>query len=117
MTTPEQFFFRHAGFSWDPATQTREQGRAACAQRLAQAEAWAHGAGVSFAWENDWECDSSEWSDEGPAYPQWQCIARDVHGTVIGSLGCVDFGPEGDPWSDPYRRVCEAEIALEAMPS
>ena len=36
--TPAEFFFTHAGYSYDPKTETPEQGRAKCAQRLAEAE-------------------------------------------------------------------------------
>jgi hypothetical protein len=108
-----EFFAAHAGFSYDPRTETPEQGKRASAARLADAEARASAAGVSFEWSIDPDTDSSDWSDETPAYAVWQCLARGADGAVIGSLGGVDFGPDGEPWGDPYRRVVEAEIASD----
>ena len=118
MQTPVQFFAEHAGFSHDPQTETPEQGRARGAARLANAEAWARDSGCSFAWEIDPYVDSSdhETEDDGPPHALWMCVMRDAEGAVIGSLGGVDFGRDVEPWGDPYRRVCEAETACEAMP-
>lgn len=112
--SPVSFFYQHAGHSYDPKTETKAQGRWRCARALANAERWASESGVSFAWQVDPDCDSSEFCDEKPAWPLWCCIARDADGKVIGSLGAVDFG-DGEPWGDNYRRVVGAEIALEAM--
>ena len=112
MQTPYQFFRRHAGYSYDPATETPAQGRARCARSLADAEEWARDAGLSFAWEID-DVDSSEWSYDPDPWAQWCCIARDASGAAVASLGCIDFGRGRDPWSDSYRRVVEAELASE----
>ena len=113
-TNAEEFFYEFAGVSYHPATETPEQGRKNGAVALATAEASASRLGYSFHWDLD-ELDSTEWSDESPAWSQWQCLARNLSGEVIGSLGCVDFGRNGDPWSDPYRRVVEAELAIESI--
>jgi hypothetical protein len=40
-------------------------------------------------------------------------LAYDVDGNVINSLGGVDFGLDGTPHASHYRRVVEAEIALD----
>lgn len=59
--------------------------------------------------ERGWAC-YWEW-DEAPADPEFPvgCVLRDDHGRVLGSLwGIEDNAP---PW---YRRVIEAELALDA---
>lgn len=104
MTKTEQFFFDHAGWGYDPLTETSDEGRARCAKRLAAAEQWATDEGMSFEWTPD------EYADE-PG--EWCCVARDAGGVVLASLGGVGF-ESGEPWGDPYRRVVEAELALEA---
>lgn len=113
--SPAEFFYAHAGSSYDPRTETPEQGRARCAERLAQAEREGSDRGFSFEWGID-DIDSSEFEDrEDAPHALWECICRDVEGKLIGSLGGVDFGEGGEPWGDPYRRVVEAEIALAAL--
>jgi hypothetical protein len=116
MNKSETFFYDHAGYSYHPATETPEQGRIYCATQYAKAEAWARDAGLSFAWFQDPEIDSSDFSDEEPAWPLWECLVYNEDGEVIGALGGVDFGRDGSPRGDHYRRVVEAELALEAMP-
>src|SRR5687768_6068777 len=112
MKTAYQFFYEHAGYSELP-DETAEQGHARSAQLLADAEAKARDAGTSFEWMIDPDSDSSEWTDEEPAYAQWVCIARDGDGDVFASLHGIDFGRDGTPWGSPYRRVVEAELACE----
>lgn len=109
-----RFFFTHASFSYFPGKETPTDGRLRCARELAAAERNGRVAGLSFEWHVD-DVDSSEWSDEKPAYVQWACICHDAEGEAVASLGCIDFGRDGEPWSDPYRRVVEAELAAEAL--
>lgn len=113
--TPYQFFLRHAGFSYDPKTETADAGRRRNARDLANAERRASAAGMSFGWSIDPDIDSSEWCDDPPAYDQWVCVCRDAVGDSVASLGGIDFGRDGSPYSDPYRRVVEAELAREAL--
>lgn len=113
--TPAAFFYEWAGYSWDPRTETMEQGRARGASELADAERIAREAGASFAWSIDDTCDSSSWSDDPDPWDQWQLIVYGPDGEVLTSLGCVDFGRDGEPWGDPHRRVFEAESALEVL--
>jgi hypothetical protein len=111
--TDIQFFHDQAGWSYDPAKETREQGRMRGARALAKAEAEAKTAGYSFEWSLDGG-DSSEWTkSRKPATPTWQCLCRDTAGKVCGSLCGIDF-VDKEPWGQPYKRVVEAELALEA---
>ena len=114
--SPVEFFFEHAGYSYDPETQTREEGRRECAELLAAAERWASDAGLSYHWEYD-GMDSSEWDSDPDPWPTWECVARDMDGEPVASLGGIDFGRDGEPWNNPHRRVIEAELASQAMPS
>lgn len=110
---PMRFFMAHAGYSYDPKTQTPMQGRRQCALALAAAEASASERGDSFEWGIDQYTDSSDWSDDPNPWRVWNCSARDCDGKVYASLNSIDFGRDGEPWSSPYRRVVEAELAME----
>jgi hypothetical protein len=115
MTTTEQFFYDNAGFSFDSAKETSEQGHARCAVELAKAERFAQEQGWSFAIEPDADEDDSWMDDESEEYQAewrgkaWSVVLWDETETrVLASLG----GCYGD--SD-YERVVKAELALEAM--
>ena len=114
---PENFFFEQAGYSYDPKRETEKQGRQRGAKALAAAERKGSDAGFSFHWEIDQLCDSSEFSKERPAWQLWACCCRNSQGRVRASLCGIDFGRDGAPWGEPYRRVVEAELALEALAS
>jgi hypothetical protein len=115
------FFFRHAGYSYGNG-QTAEEGRTECSLRLADAEKKARAAGISFQWEIDPDIKSADWIDpkeDGDEYrgpwETWKCIAIDGENNHVASLSGIDFGRNGEPWGDNYRRVVEAELALEAI--
>lgn len=110
-----RFFFKHAGYSYDPKKETKLQGRWRCATALALAERKANNVGLRFEWSVDPDCDSSEFSEEKPAWALWQCLARGQDGKPCASLGGIDFGRRGEPWGQPYKRVVEAELAAEAL--
>jgi len=115
--TAYHFFLAHAGYSYDPKTQTPMQGRIKAAQKLAKAEQWANETGMYFAWEIS-DIDASDFSDEN--YPLWDCFAytyTDGEPVLQQSTGAVDFGAECTPWGDPYARVVCAELALDLMPN
>jgi hypothetical protein len=104
----ERFFHEHAGYSYDPTTETPEQGRRRCAAALAEAEAWGKDVGVVFSWEDDWNVGSHV--DEFDAYdaePETCETALARWGALLASLGCVDDA------DDDYRRVVQAELADE----
>lgn len=104
-----RFFQEHAGYIVGA--------RALCAFNLAKASERAASDGMAFRWEVDQEIDSSDFSDETPAWELWTCVAYmdDERGDAccVASLCGIDFGRDGNPWNDPYRRVVEAELALE----
>lgn len=113
--TPYIFFFTQAGYSYNTAKgETRNQGRIRCAQELVKAEDWAK-LHLSFEWNRD-DTTSAEFSDERPAWGLWLCTARGINGDIVQSLSGIDFGRDGEPWGHPYKRVVEAELALEEMP-
>ena len=120
--TPYNFFLKHAGYSYNPQTETKEQGRRRCAKALAQAERQAHDEGFSFEWSVDPYINSSEWIDDDEdggkncdPWQTWQCLVRDPAGRIVSSLHGIDFGRDGEPWGNPYRRVVEAELALDTL--
>lgn len=119
---PFRFFMANAGYSHNPATETREQGQKRCARLLADAERRARDAGCSYRWEVDPEVRSSDWipdHEDGGKYRDpwitWQCVMYDAQGKAIGSLHGIDFGRNGSPFGSPYKRVVEAELALDSL--
>lgn len=114
MQKEEQFFYAHAGFSYAQG-ESPEGARVMNAHALAQAEQWATRTGYAFKWTTDDEIDSSDFLDEKPAYKLWLCVMEDSTGELVTGIGAVDFGRDGEPWGDNYRRVLEAEMALEIM--
>ena len=114
--TIEQFFYEHAGYSYRPDKETQDEGRLRCAAAYAIAERLACEAGYSFHWSIDQDIDSSDWSDDPDPWQLWECVMRHLNGDVCASLSGIDFGRDGKPWSDPYRRVVEAELASEVFP-
>jgi hypothetical protein len=111
---PRDFFYEHAGYSVKQG-ETREQGRRRCARELERAERDGSDAGLSFEWKVDRDMDSSDWTDETPAWATWNCCCRDANGEIVASLCGIDFGRDGEPWGNPYRRVVEAELASEGL--
>jgi hypothetical protein len=107
-----KFFYDHAGYSYDPNTETRIQGRKRCARNLADAEEQARANNWSFEWQDDWSvCDHVQEFDTYTEQPKTceGCILRDESGKVLASLWCIDDADAN------YRRVVEAELAEEAL--
>lgn len=104
-----RFFLNNAGYSNPP-------GRVACAAALAKAEKKARDLNLSFYWEADNDADLGD-------HEYWCAMAKHgkncshsaegvslmVNGSVLESLwGIIDATAD-------YRRVVEAELALEAL--
>jgi len=114
--TPKQaaflFFLRNAGTSYDPQTQTKRQGQYAGARRLAKAERDARALGYTFDWQQDWSVDHQKeydcYPNGGPETCEF-CLMLSPEGNVVQSLGCIDDATK------EYRRVVEAELALEQL--
>jgi len=113
------FFYKHTGYSYDPKTETADEGRARCAVALATAENIANNHGVWFEWSPD-DCTNRTFTDEGEEYQLWQCAAycHDINDGapphLLASLGGIDLGPDGHART-PYHRVIEAELAAESL--
>ncbi len=114
LTEAQLFFFRWAGWSYAPKTQTKEQGRTEGAIALAAAEALAIELNCRFNWIVDPDCDSSEWSNDTPPWPQYVCVMHNDY-EQLANLSCIDFGRNATPFTCPhYARVVEAELAIGA---
>jgi len=116
MKTAYHFFLEHAGYSWNPATQTRMQGRIECAQRMAAAETAffdvCRVSDVGISWEDD--PDPMDYGRDNPPADRVECAAiwhRDESGRVryLTSLYGIDDADAN------YRRVIRAELALECI--
>lgn len=113
LTELEQFFYDHAGYSYDPKTETKDEGRTRCAKILAVADILAEVRGYTFEWELDPDIDSSDFNDDPEPWSLWQVIAKDRIGNAFGALCGIDFGRDGHPSAAIYSRVVQAEIVSE----
>jgi hypothetical protein len=103
MTKQEQFFYDNAGSSYDPLHETEEQGRERGAKALARAAEQAR----ELDWQYTWEPDVIEPFKDGVECEA--CVLYDANSEILASLHGIDGAtPE-------YRRVVEAELALEAL--
>ena len=100
MDSNQQFFYDHAGYSYDPKTETPDEGRHRCAVALADAEQRWLASGALFIVDPD--------EDNGPDSVGMLIVGPD--GTVLASLWAIEGA------DDNYTRVVRAELALEAFP-
>jgi hypothetical protein len=108
------FFYKHAGFSFDPAKETKRQGRAKCAKELAKAEREARALGYRFEWIDDFSANhEKEFGYSVRTCETCFCYVSDGsdddNWTIAESLSCIDDA------TDEYRRVVEAVLAQEAL--
>jgi hypothetical protein len=127
--TPYHFFLHHAGTSYNPQTETKIESRRRSARQLAAAERWATAAGLIYVWEDDPDCTEDDFQ-----FPEDKTHVRE-YGAVSCRLirPCPEHGADckhahtleslsgiteslDNRQRDAYRRVVEAELALEAMP-
>ena len=114
MAEAQRFFLDNAGWSTPP-------GREACAEALAEAEAWLHRQlahdppRASVEWLDDPEPEPSYELGEGNAW--YGCVVRVGHREA--SLWSIELLPDDwpHPWRDPagYARVVTAELASEIL--
>lgn len=108
LTADEQFFYDNAGWSHHPDKETSENGHRRSARELAEAEAYAR----AKNWNCTWEPDPDPWDGDVPYDgPLWGATLRDDKGNILASLWSIAVEHEGDP----YARVVNAQLALEAM--
>lgn len=125
-TLDAAFFYECAGWSYDPAKETAEEGRRRCSEELARAYAALQeriDAGTArVLWEED-DISAEDARGDIPLDEWLESVER------FGLLGCVvevwDPSP-GKGWThaaslwsivgdDNYHRVVEAELADEAL--
>jgi|SRR5262252_38931 len=107
MTKIEQFFYDNGATSWNPQTETQEQGRERGAKELAAAEQHALEQNWHFDWDADDPCDHEDGvCSREPEYCQLWDAERE---NLLASLSMICDA------DDNYRRVVQAELALEAM--
>jgi hypothetical protein len=112
-----EFFYEHAGWGYDPETETSEQGRERCARELAEAEQWAIEQGMYFEIQDDDDADPYDWDGEGPMgnYALIVTLMVPCKGcggaTAQGSLGGIWMWNSGE--GDEYVRVVQAQLADE----
>jgi hypothetical protein len=116
-----QFFLRHAGYCFDPKTETEIQGRRRCAKALAEAERRGTELGLSIEWEDDRDADTSFldqkdlFDDDDRANARFhRAIVRDADGTVRAVLGGIHENVALDGFRETMR-VVRAELFSEAL--
>lgn len=124
MNANEQFFFEHAGWSYNPKTETADEGRERGAIALAQAEQRFRESSCWFEWVHDDDADASFVNDWEPAdREQWEASEHMAEGCVLYAPPENDHGKPrvlASLWGvfdadASYRRVVEAELASEVM--
>lgn len=110
-----RFFYNHAGWSYNPNTETKSQGRWRSARALTAAEKGAKAKGLKFHWEYDQDgCSGCECG-----YKDCRC----ANGTCQPEV-CIVYSPEDKQLASlsgicgvtsDYGRVIEAELAQEAL--
>ncbi len=111
MNAAEQFFYGNAGWSYDSAIETSDEGRIRCAVALAHAEAtllagpyWIEVKPDPFPWDGDTPYDGPLWS-----VFLWSC-ADTTEPYLVGSLHSVACERY-----DAYIRVVSAELVSEEL--
>lgn len=113
LSPDELFFYDHAGYCYDPKTETPIEGKARMARNLANAESFARMVGWSITWSDD--PDGTHSYADQPAFDGYQVSTCELatlvngDGEVLQSLGCIDDA------DDDSRRVVAAELAAEEM--
>jgi hypothetical protein len=126
--SPYHFFLSHAGYSYDPATETRMQGRIRCAQAMAKAEMlfeqcegkfFDRISSIEYVTEEDFTADALGDCEDIEDYRSGKYImlrCAIVRRSPDGKTECLAslHGVSVTGWNDPYLRVVRAELAMEA---
>lgn len=113
LTEREQFFYDVAGFSYDPKTETEDEGRRRCARDLAAAEERLQNGNYIVSVEPDPEPWDGDFPYDGPLWIVTVWGAMSGRPNTLGAVGSVAC-PSVD---DPYIRVVAAELAAEHIPA
>lgn len=113
LTVDQFFFYQNAGYSYDPKTETLEEGRLRSARELADAETIGQRLGYVFEWELD-ECPDLSWmsDEEREQDHEVLCCRIPDPESIWHSLASLCGITDPD---SRYRRVIEAELAAEAI--
>lgn len=116
LTGQQQFFYENAGFSYDPKTETAEQGKRRRAVELAEAETIA----ARNDWYVEWEQDDSECMGCSCESADCPCSTGEPHETLGAVLRNDQDRVLASLWgicgaTSDYRRVVEAELAADAI--
>jgi hypothetical protein len=119
----ERFFYERAGYSWQSGSgpRGRIRGKVEGARRLAVAEQAAKERDWRVVWEIDEDAQLHEpgWCNGNPCWQATLVGPSEYPGDpvfgllLLAHLGGIDLG-DNHPDSDPYARVIEAELALDA---
>jgi hypothetical protein len=118
---PEDFFYRRAGYGYDPARESEEEGRRRGARALAEAEEVGTALGLTEEWEEDQDPDRSFMDQDGYTRRDrecaefYACVVRDAEGVVRASLCGIHEDTRDPIGSRYYRRVVRAELFAEAL--
>jgi hypothetical protein len=118
------FFLAHAGYSYDPKTETQEEGRRRRARLLADAEVKATALGLIAQWHEDDNPDRSfmdadaggDYDDEDRRCAEFYlCEILSPEGESLEILGSIHEDIRDPVGARYYRRVVEAELFLQAL--
>jgi hypothetical protein len=112
LTAAEEFYYEHAGWSFDPALETSGSGRTRNAILLAQAAEWLAESDAEVHWMPDDDQEAAR--GDGEEGTLWVAVLYNGGQHVLASLGGVGFS-SGAPWGAPHAKVVEAELAVEAL--
>lgn len=107
LNAAERFFFEHAGYSYDPKTQTAEQGRLDCAKVMAAAEALFQEVEACCNWAFRVGADHDCSAEDGE--PRFDMRIEDADGRCRALLGGIDDG------GTTYSRIVRANLACELL--
>lgn len=110
-----EFFYEHAGWSYDPDVETSEQGRQRCARSLAMAEDVASDLGWTYTVQTDWDVEPDDaGSVELVASGEMVNLMVTLYnedGDLLALIGGVVVPSE----DADYVRVVKAELAYEII--